>query len=293
MDPFTAAAAISAGSSLLGGLFGRKQQDKVNAQSMALNREQFERIQTRSIQDRVADAKAAGIHPLFALGASVSSASASPFVPDTGNYLGEGIAAAGGAAANALTSRPAPGKGTQLKQDESAKAMAGLQQRLVESQIRRSDAETLVALSEAKRLEQSTLNVGRDINSLAGVGLTAYPRQVARRPPKAADRTVTADKIRQRPGDLHPRATTMPQFEAVPGYKQVLMGDGTVAQIPDIDVVGEEFLSPAYLAFKLHEIEQFLHAAKGAGAAMRGNVKPFSSHRGMSSGRPSLPAYRK
>lgn len=62
-------ALIGAGASLLGGVLGRSHQED-------LIRAEHQRQDT-SIQRRVADAKAAGIHPMFALGANVSSPSVS------------------------------------------------------------------------------------------------------------------------------------------------------------------------------------------------------------------------
>lgn len=60
---------ISAGASLLGGLMGQKKADETQARQEALQRE----FAQNGIQWKVADAKAAGIHPLYALGASTSS----------------------------------------------------------------------------------------------------------------------------------------------------------------------------------------------------------------------------
>lgn len=60
---------VAAGSSLLGGLLGRSHQEDMIARE--------HQRQDTSIQRRVADAKAAGIHPMFALGANVSSPSVS------------------------------------------------------------------------------------------------------------------------------------------------------------------------------------------------------------------------
>lgn len=60
---------IGAGASLLGGLLGRSHQEE----QLQIERQR----QDTSVQRRVADAKAAGIHPMFALGANVSSPSVS------------------------------------------------------------------------------------------------------------------------------------------------------------------------------------------------------------------------
>lgn len=79
---------ISAGASLLGGLFGRSSQDKANAQNIQLQKD----FAQQGIRWKVADAKAAGIHPLYALGAQTHSFSPS-LVGDTS--LPTGLANAG------------------------------------------------------------------------------------------------------------------------------------------------------------------------------------------------------
>lgn len=80
MEPVTTAAMISAGASLLGGLMGKKNADKAND----MQRE----FAQQGIRWKVEDAKAAGIHPLYALGASTSM----PSPISAGDY---GISAAG------------------------------------------------------------------------------------------------------------------------------------------------------------------------------------------------------
>ena len=109
---------ISAGSSLLGGLFSRNSQRKQQAQNMAFAREQFE-WQKRRIQNTVADAKAAGIHPLFALGSSagITPVSVSGGVSDG---LGPAIAQAGQQLGNAFNrAKPNALQSAQLEVSKS------------------------------------------------------------------------------------------------------------------------------------------------------------------------------
>lgn len=71
-------ALISAGANLLGGLFNRNQQADFNAQQLAFGRQQLDmqrEFAQHGIQWKVADAQAAGLHPLAALGAQTSSPS--------------------------------------------------------------------------------------------------------------------------------------------------------------------------------------------------------------------------
>lgn len=86
MDPLIASAAISAGSSLLGGLLGggsnnHAGRDQRQATSYAIR---------ASVLDKVAAAKEAGISPLYALGAPVMSASSAVGSPGNSN-LGQTI----------------------------------------------------------------------------------------------------------------------------------------------------------------------------------------------------------
>lgn len=78
---------ISAGSKLIGGIVGQKAQDRQMAKNRALQKE----FAQRGIQWKVADAKAAGLHPLAALGAQTSS----PAVQVGGSPLGDSLASMG------------------------------------------------------------------------------------------------------------------------------------------------------------------------------------------------------
>lgn len=71
-------ALISAGANLLGGLLNRNSQEDFNNKQLQLARDQMglqKEFATHGIQWKVADAQAAGIHPLAALGAQTSSPS--------------------------------------------------------------------------------------------------------------------------------------------------------------------------------------------------------------------------
>lgn len=109
---------ISAGSSLLGGIVGAKAsrdntQDMVNAQrdinaeNTALQRE----FAQNGIRWRVADAKAAGLHPLFALGgsgATFTPNAASLSFDNGGQHLARAIADAGQHIGRAVSAQETP-----------------------------------------------------------------------------------------------------------------------------------------------------------------------------------------
>lgn len=101
--PIVAGSLIAGGASLLGGLFGGRSQSRADQSNAALQRE----FAQKSIQWRVDDAKAAGIHPLAALGASTTSAApsyvgANPAsgLSRAGSRVGQAIAGQGQNTAN-------------------------------------------------------------------------------------------------------------------------------------------------------------------------------------------------
>jgi len=98
-----AEAAIAAGSSLLGGYLSNKANEKNNAANLANAQKQYEQqkeFAQSGIQWKVKDAEAAGIHPLYALGANTisyapQSVGSNPndfgFLKETGQNIGRAI----------------------------------------------------------------------------------------------------------------------------------------------------------------------------------------------------------
>ena len=84
MDPLIGSALISAGGSLLGGLFGHKSSSSASSK----NRKFQEKVYKNQIQWRVEDAKKAGLHPLYALGAPSFSPSATQVGEDY-SFIGD------------------------------------------------------------------------------------------------------------------------------------------------------------------------------------------------------------
>lgn len=126
---------IGAGANILGGLVGKSTADKARnaaaAQAQQNLQAQYDFAQ-HGIQWKVEDAKAAGINPLAALGASTSSFSNVVGSSDASDPRASGIAAAGqdlGRAANALSPQ-------DTKQ-------AQLEQKLLEAKIANVNADTI------------------------------------------------------------------------------------------------------------------------------------------------------
>lgn len=91
-------ALISAGASLLGGLMGQSNQDSANqvarenaAANIALQRE----FAQNSLQWKAEDARKAGIHPIYAMGASGASFSPVTVTQDSSNPMGQAVASMG------------------------------------------------------------------------------------------------------------------------------------------------------------------------------------------------------
>lgn len=89
---------IAAGSSLLGGLFGQSNQNKQMDKQIAAQRE----FAQHGVRWKVDDAKAAGVHPLYALGANTHSFSP---IGLGSNDLGAGVAGAGQEIGRAIDAR--------------------------------------------------------------------------------------------------------------------------------------------------------------------------------------------
>lgn len=91
---------LGIGASLLGGLLGNESREDTNAANLAFSREQQaqnielqKEFAQKGIQWRVADAKAAGVHPMYALGGSGAAFSPNPVVMpfEAGGDLGRSL----------------------------------------------------------------------------------------------------------------------------------------------------------------------------------------------------------
>lgn len=158
MSAFGLGTAISIGSNLLDGILSRNESRRANARTEAFAREQFE-WNKNFIQNRTADAKAAGIHPLYALGAA--GAGSPSFTAGSADGLGRGIAAAGSVAGAALS------KGAKVNP---------LQQELLRSQIHAQKAAAANDLATASYhdaqtalVRQKTVSTGTDMMTLQGL----------------------------------------------------------------------------------------------------------------------------
>lgn len=125
-------ALIGAGASLIGGMMGQKSQEKTAAQNIALQKE----FAQSGIQWKVEDAKKAGVHPLYALGANTQS-----FAPvSIGTPLADSIGKAGQFLGRAADASSSPTTRMQVLGEQASKLQLdnmALQNQLLASQIAR------------------------------------------------------------------------------------------------------------------------------------------------------------
>ena len=164
-----AAPYVVAGISALGGLLSSRA-SKTSVDNTALE---------RGIQMRVADAKKAGIHPLYAMGANIPSPTV---VPQTGSGVGDALQA--GAKSFQSSQRIQTNKGVAAAQINSLNASAARDQALA--------AETL---SRIKRAQQAA-NANPTSSRLDDIAIAGGRR--VRTDPTA----ITAEKAEERYGEL-------------------------------------------------------------------------------------------
>lgn len=124
------AALIGGGASILGGLLNRSSQRDAGEANAALQRE----FAQQGVRWKVADAKAAGIHPLYALGASTVGASPS-FVGDTG--VGNALSSMGQDVSRAIMA----GASARERQEMEARELALVREREADARAARDRAE--------------------------------------------------------------------------------------------------------------------------------------------------------
>jgi hypothetical protein len=132
----------------------RKMQRRMHEQTMQAQKEQFDQQMDHSIRRRVLDARRSGIHPLFALGASVG---ASPTIT----------------------------AGQASNQTAASRAAGRLATNLAEAEIAKTEAEAMLAASKARTEDQLRQSVGRDVPEITHQMLpkrrTFYPEATSHR----------------------------------------------------------------------------------------------------------------
>lgn len=173
IDPGTAAIAaggISAGSDLLGGLMGSSASKKAAQFNADLQKE----FAWNGIRWRVEDAKAAGIHPLYALGAQTTSFSPIPISTDSMSTAMHGM---GQDISRAMLAKATADERHDNTIGKLAVRRAELENQLLESQIAKTNAQLPPPLPSDTPWREApsipTVNFGH----LPDGGITAVPSQ--------------------------------------------------------------------------------------------------------------------
>lgn len=135
---------ISAGSNLIGGYLQNRSNERINSQNLGFSYEQLAQqreFAQQGIRWRVEDAQKAGIHPLYAMGASIPTYSPVSAPLNSNNAADYGLSAAGQDIGRAITA-------TQTKKERESSTIhklsverAGLENDLLRAQIAKEKAQ--------------------------------------------------------------------------------------------------------------------------------------------------------
>lgn len=209
---------------------------------MQMQRDQFNQQMDASIQRRVKDAEKAGIHPLFALGASVG---ASPTA-----QIGGGQHTTGSATGSALA-----GIGKQL-------ALSSLQNQ--SASAKRDEAEAALIDAQRKKLEQDMQAQGRDGASIStarigpGNAVQALPPTKDGLTPQVVMGPAKYESpVRSKSQAVGVSAGTIPAFD------QVVFPDGQVINTYSSDLEADE-IKQADIVYQRgkHKLGQFIQGAR-------------------------------
>lgn len=200
---------LALGLDFMGGLMGKKSEDRQNRLQMQEARNQFNAQMDQSVQRRVKDATKAGVHPLFALGASVG---ASPTISAQGEQRGDPRAAALGQMAATLNSL------------ETNKAQAA-----------RDHAQAALFDSERKRIEQSLNAEGQDATALRKSGVRTIPLPASSGPYTGPLEVIPSQQIAAKPYDRGVEGGDHPlRRDYVDDTGQVIRGFSSESQMDEI-----------------------------------------------------------
>lgn len=205
-------AGIAAGSALAGGLLGDKKNRKAQRRELAAQKE----FAQHGVRWRVEDAKAAGVHPLYALGAQLPSYS--PVLSESA--VGPALAEAGQSVARGIQATS-----TKYERELQALTLAELKSRIAETDARRMllDAEAAKARQESgaaapfpSALDEYTA-LGGSFATLSG-GVPGWDQGAVN--PKGAD------VLSQSPQD----SSTMAGY--TPLWREYIIGEGRRIALP-------------------------------------------------------------
>lgn len=216
MDPIIGGALISGASSLLGGLFSNSSNRRAMLEQLKFQRE----FAKSGIQWRVEDAKKAGLHPLYALGAQGLPQYSPSYSADA---VGPALASAGQDIGRAVMARATP-----------AERLAARMQLLeAQSRIGANDAQAAYYNAQAALVDQQ---------NLASVPIPDFSQYARKEPVGVVESSPTAGF-----GELSPAKITMsrPEEKAIvagprnPALREYALPGGGRIMLPDASNLGE------------------------------------------------------
>lgn len=172
MIGFLSAAAPAIGGALgaLGSYLGGKKQAKATEKANAANIAYQKEFAKKGIQWKVADSKAAGIHPLFGLGAQTSS-----FTPSVQPAYNSGIENAAASLGQGLANYVSP---SERRYQEQIKSL-DMYNRLLDIEAKTNSIKTARLASAAAFGAQAGVSTGRDIQAQAAADLHSAPKNIS------------------------------------------------------------------------------------------------------------------
>ncbi len=178
--PIIIAAGIAAGGALAGGALSQSSADKAAAQDAAAQRE----FAQHGVRWRVADAKAAGLHPLYSLGANVPTFS--PVARAGQSAFGRGVSEASAHIASGVRARGRTAQNAQL---------TALQLRQAEAQTKIAELDYVMMSAEWSQLQRGHGNINsmqdRIENEIIAAEdqITVIPKEITSR--RSSDKSLT------------------------------------------------------------------------------------------------------